>query len=50
MEMVKDIKVLISERKYIITLHARKRMDERGVSSTDLIKYNEWRYNRGIPR
>jgi len=39
MEMIEDIKTLIRERKYIITLHARKRMDERGVSSADLITY-----------
>jgi hypothetical protein len=35
--MIEDIKALIEERKYIITLHAKKRMDERGVSSADLI-------------
>ena len=37
--MIEDIKALIEERKYIITLHAKKRMDERGVSSADLITF-----------
>jgi len=37
--MIEDIKALIGERKYIITLHAKKRMDERGVSSADLITF-----------
>lgn len=39
MEMIEGIKALIRERKYIITLHAKKRMDERGVSSADLITF-----------
>ena len=37
--MIEDIKALIRERKYLITLHAKKRMDERGVSSADLITF-----------
>jgi len=37
--MIEDIKALIEERKYVITLHAKKRMDERGVSSADLITF-----------
>lgn len=35
--MIEDIKLLVEERKYIITLHARKRMDERGVSTEGLV-------------
>jgi hypothetical protein len=34
--MKKIINDLIEGRKYVIALHAKKRMDERGVSSADL--------------
>lgn len=37
--MIDDIKALMKERKYIITLHAKKRMDERSISSTDLTTF-----------
>ena len=37
--MKKIINELIEGRKYVITLHAKKRMDERGVSTADLITF-----------
>ncbi len=37
--MIDDIKALMKERKYIITLHAKKRMDEQSISSTDLTTF-----------
>lgn len=48
--MIEDIKARIGERKYIITLHAKKRMDERGVSSSDLVTFiMNGDINRRIP-
>ncbi len=36
--MIDAIRAMIRDRKYIITFHAMKRMEERGVSKADLIR------------
>jgi hypothetical protein len=35
--MINHIRTLINERKYIVTLHARTRMDEKGIFTEDLV-------------
>jgi hypothetical protein len=35
--MIRQIRKLINERKYIVTMHARTRMDERGIFTEDLV-------------
>ena len=34
---IDEIRELIKERRYITTLHARSRMDQRGISTEDLV-------------
>jgi hypothetical protein len=52
--MIRQIRKLINERKYIITIHSRTRMDERGIFTEDLVNLISQgvpgRNNRRIPR
>jgi hypothetical protein len=48
--MINHIRTLINERKYIATLHARTRMDERGIFTEDLVNLISEGDNRRISR